>query len=148
MNTMNIRNSIFILSFALVAGIGCVADQASAPAADDSADLEIELAQPQPEVPLCSRCSLGKAGGYTTGDDELSIELDAIYNGKVSGVMLTTWNSAGIPSYHSFDSSVIDDINDPYTEITLAYVEAPTAMSAQLTWTYTGGTQLNTVTVD
>jgi hypothetical protein len=144
---MNIRTSIFTLTFGLVAGIGCVADQAPVSDGNDSANLEIELAQPQPDVPLCSRCSLGKAGGFTSGDDELSIDIDNSYNGNVSGVMLTTWTSAGIPSYHYFGSSVISDINDPYTEITLLYVEAPAAVSAQLTWTYTGGTQLNSITV-
>jgi hypothetical protein len=144
---MNIRTSIITLTFALVAGIGCAADQAPVPAADDSADLEIELAQPQPQVPLCSRCNLSKTGGFTAGDDELSIDIDNSYNGNVTGVMLTTWNAAGTPSYHYFGSAEIADINDPNTEITLIYVEAPTAASAQLSWTHTGGTQLNSIPV-
>lgn len=144
---MTIRTSIFTMTFALVAGIGCVADEAPASTINDSANLEIEFAQPQPEVPLCSRCNLSKTGGYTAGDDKLSMDIDNSYNGNVTGVMLTTWNSAGTPSYHYFGSSVVDDINDPYTEITVAYVEAPTATSAQLTWTHTGGTQLNSIAV-
>jgi hypothetical protein len=146
---MNIRTSIFTLSFAIVAGIGCAADQASEPATDDSADLEIELAQPQPQVPLCSRCNLAKSKGFTTGDDQMSIDIDNSYNGTVTNVMLTTWNtSGGTPTYHYFGSSVIDDINASNTETTLVYVEAPVAVAAELTWTHTGGTQLNTVTVE
>jgi hypothetical protein len=146
---MNIRTSIFTLAFALVAGIGCVADQAPVSTNNDSADLEIELAQPQPQVPMCSRCNLAKTKGFTTGDDELSIDIDNSYNGNVTGVMLTTWNTTGgTPTFHYFGSSVIDDINSSATETTLVYVEAPVAVAAQLTWTHTGGTQLNTVTIE
>jgi hypothetical protein len=145
---MNIHKTIITLSFALVAGIGCNAEQAAAPGTNDSTNQEIDLAQPQPEVPLCSRCNLTKAGGWTFNDDELSIEIDSSYNGEVTGAMLTTWNGAGTPKYTVLDSEVIYDINDPYTEETIVHVHAPFAVTAQLTWTHTGGTQINPVSVE
>jgi hypothetical protein len=92
---MKIRNTILTLTFALVAGIGCDADRDPAPAADVSIDSEIELAQPQPQVPLCSRCGVSTELDTTFGNDELSIDIDNAFNGTVSSVTLTTWDSTG-----------------------------------------------------
>ena len=145
---MNIRNSIITAAFVLSAGF-VVVDQAPTVSAGDSADSEAEFAAPQPEIPVCSRCNLAKRGGYTTGDDELSIEIDAVYKGEVSWVMMTTWDSASSPSYHYFaTSTVLDSINDPEIEEVIVYVEAPDAVTAQLLWVHSGGSQLNTVTID
>lgn len=145
---MNIRNSILTAAFVLSAGF-VVVDQAPSVTAGDSAASEAEFAAPQPEIPLCSRCDLAKRGGYTTGDDELIIELDEIYKGDVTWVMMTTWDSANNPSYHYFSTStVLASINDPEIEEVLVYVEAPDAVTAQMLWVYTGGSQTNTVTVD
>lgn len=147
---MHIRNTIIISAFALVAGIGCDADRESAPVADDSINPEIELAQPQPEVPLCSRCNVGKSGGTIAFDDVLEIDIDNNFNGNVISATVTTWDSAGNPSYHYFysTSALIYDINDPYTETSVAYIEASTAVSAQILWVHTGGTQVDPVTVE
>ena len=145
---MNIRNSIIAAAFALSAGF-VVADQASTVSVANSTGSEAEFATPQPEIPLCSRCNLAKPRGYTTADDELSIELDSIYKGEVSWVMMTTWDSASNPSYHYFaTSTVLDSINDPDIDETIVYVEAPDAVTAQLLWVHSGGSQLNTVTVE
>jgi hypothetical protein len=147
---MKIRNTILTLTFALVAGIGCDADRDSAPAAEVAIDSEIELAQPQPNVPACSRCVAEKAPPNTVfGDDTLSIDIDNAFNGHIISVTLTTWDSAGNPSYHYFPSTstVVADINDPYTEETVTYIEATTAVSAQLLWVRTDGTSIEPIPV-
>lgn len=145
---MNIRNSIITAAFVLSAGF-VVADQAPSVSSSNSADSEAEFAAPQPEIPVCSRCNLGKTGDYVPNNDELSIEIDAVYKGEVSWVMMTTWDSASNPSYHYFSTStVLNSINDPDIDETIVYVEAPDAVTAQLLWVHSGGSQLNTVTVE
>jgi subtilisin family serine protease len=109
-----------------------------------------DLASPQPEIPLCSRCSLGKAGGFLPNDDELSMTIDPAYAGQILALKLVLTDSAGTPSYHSFDSDVVDSLNrQPYpVDITRVLVEAASAQDAALQFALADGTvQTNRITI-
>lgn len=109
-----------------------------------------DLSSPQPEVPMCSRCNLGKAGGFTAGDDKLSMTIDPSYAGQILGLQLVLMDAIGTSSYLRFDADVIDSLNrQPYpVDITTVMVEAATAKDAALLFMLVDGTkQTNRITV-
>jgi hypothetical protein len=109
-----------------------------------------DLASPQPEVPLCSRCNLTKAGGFTVKDDELSMTIDPAYAGQVLGLKLVLLDAAGTASYYGFDTAVIDSLNSqPYpVDVTQVLVEAAKAQSAALKFMLVDGSeQTNRITI-
>jgi hypothetical protein len=109
-----------------------------------------DLASPQPDVPMCSRCNLGKSGGFLPNDDELSMTIDPTYAGQILAVKLVLMDAAGTPSYHALDSDVVDSLNrQPYpVDITRVMVEAAGAESAALSFALVDGSlQTNRITV-
>jgi hypothetical protein len=109
-----------------------------------------DLASPQPQPPMCSRCNLAKAKGFLSNDDELSMTIDPSYAGQILAVRLFMMNSAGVYSTLTLDSSVVDSLNaQPYpVDITRALVEASTAQSAALNFMLVdGSTQTNQIRV-
>jgi hypothetical protein len=109
-----------------------------------------DLSSPQPDVPLCSRCNLGKGGGILANDDPLSMTIDPSYAGQILGLKLVLMDAAGTTSYHGFDSEVVDSLNaqpDP-VNITRVMVEAPDARDAALQFVLIDGSmQTNRITI-
>jgi hypothetical protein len=109
-----------------------------------------DLSSPQPDVPLCSRCNLTKAGGFLPNDDELSMTIDAAYAGQILGLKLVLTDAAGTPSYHGFDPEVVESLNSqPYpVNVTLVMVEAAGARDAALQFSLVdGSTPTNRITI-
>lgn len=109
-----------------------------------------DLASPQPEVPLCSRCNLGKSGGFTANDDDLSMTIDPSFAGQILSVKLILSDAAGTPSYYQLDSDVIDSLNrQPYpVDVTRVLVEGEGAADAALQFMLIDGSvQTNRITI-
>jgi hypothetical protein len=109
-----------------------------------------DLTSPQPEVPLCSRCNIGKVGGFLPNDDELSMTIDPAYAGQIIALKLVLMDAAGTPSYIGLDAEVVDSLNSqPYpVDITRVLVEAASAESAALQFVLVDGSaQTNRITV-
>lgn len=107
-----------------------------------------ELADPQPELPLCSRCNMVVAAGNLTGDDSVKMTTDATYDGQVVSATLTILDAAGTPSDYVFGPDVITSLNNPTSDVTVTYVDAPTTMSATLNFGLLDGTtQSNSIPV-
>jgi hypothetical protein len=109
-----------------------------------------DLASPQPEIPLCSRCGLAKAGGFLPNDDDLSMTIDPSYAGQIVAVRLFLMDAAGTPSAIGLDPEVVESLNSqPYpVDITRVLVEASTAQSAALNFLLADGSmQTNQIRV-
>jgi hypothetical protein len=109
-----------------------------------------DLTSPQPEVPLCSRCNIGKVGGFKPNDDELSMTIDPTYAGQILAIKLVLMDAAGTPSYIRMDAEVVNSLNSqPYpVDITRVLVEAASAESAALQFMLVdGSTQTNRITL-
>jgi hypothetical protein len=109
-----------------------------------------DLASPQPQVPMCSRCNLAKSKSLQAYDDELTMTIDPSYAGQIMAVRLITMDSAGVFRTLSLGSEVIDSLNaQPYpVDITRVLVEAPNAQSAALSFMLIdGSSQTNQIRV-
>ncbi|MFV8749608.1 S8/S53 family peptidase [Nannocystaceae bacterium ST9] len=107
-----------------------------------------ELADPQPEKPICARCNMVVASGSTFGDDSVKMTTDAVYDGQVTAAWITVVDGAGMPAVINFDATVITSINSPTTDVTVAYVDAPATVSATLNFSLADGTtQANSISV-
>lgn len=128
-----------------------VATAAQFPTCDPPTEMgSTDLASPQPEVPLCSRCNLSKTGGFLANDDELSMTIDPSYAGQILGLKLVLMDAAGTASYHGFESDVVDSLNrQPYpVDITRVLIEAAGAQGAALQFALADGSiQTNRITV-
>jgi hypothetical protein len=120
------------------------------PSCDGSDMGTTDLASPQPDVPLCSRCNLAKTTGDVAGDDRLSMTIDPSYAGMITGLMLITVDPVGVRSYRRFASEVIDSLNaqpDP-VDVTQVWVDTSNAVSAGLEFSLVdGSTQSNRILV-
>jgi subtilisin family serine protease len=109
-----------------------------------------DLTSPQPEMPICSRCDLGKGGGFTTDDDRLSMTIDPSYAGAIVGVTLITVDDLGARSFRTFGEEVGKSLNDQPepVDVTVVYVDEPNAVSASLQFELVDGSiQTNRITV-
>jgi hypothetical protein len=107
-----------------------------------------ELADPQPETPICSRCNMIVPAGNITGDDILKMTTNPEYDGLVVTASLTTVDGAGMPTIYPLDGSVILSLNSPITNVTTVYLDAPTAVAATLNVELVDGTkQANSIPV-
>jgi hypothetical protein len=105
----------------------------------------VDLTSPQPEVPLCSRCNLAKAGGNITADDQLTMSIDPSYAGLIAGVKLVLKDAVGDPTYYPLAPEVIDSLNaQPYpVDVTIVFVEAAGASGASLSFLLVDGSVQN-----
>jgi subtilisin family serine protease len=109
-----------------------------------------DLASPQPQVPLCSRCNLAKAGGFQSNDDELSMTIDPAYAGQILSFKLIMTDTSGTTSSHGFGLEVTESLNQqPYpVDVTKVHLEAETAVDAALQFYLVDGTsQTNRITI-
>jgi len=74
--------------------------------------------------------------------------VDPAFEGSIIDLELVTYDAYSIATTHTFPSSVIDDLNDTNTNLTIVYVDSPDAVAAELDWTFTGGTQTDVITVN
>ncbi len=106
------------------------------------------LADPQPEKPVCSRCNIVVPAGSIMSDDSVKMTTDLVYDGLVTSVSLITVDGAGTPTVITFGADVVASVNSPTSDVTLAYVHAPNTISASLVFGLVGGTtQSNSITV-
>ena len=107
-----------------------------------------ELADPQPELPVCARCNMVVPAGSVVGDDSIKMTTDPIYDGQVVAAWVTVVDGAGFPSVINFDATVIASLNSVITDVTVSYVQAPNTVSATLNFALVNGTtQSNSIPV-
>jgi hypothetical protein len=107
-----------------------------------------DLADPQPESPICSRCNMLVPAGGLTGDDNLKMTTNAEYDGLVVSATLVTLNANGLTSDYVLDATAIASLNSPTTNVTVVYLEAPNTVSATLNVGLVDGTmQANPIPV-
>ena len=124
----------------------------AAPDCSTPPDLSI-LAKPQPEIPVCSHCSIDippEDATSSTGDDTLIINIDSSYDSLVDGVKLTVYDGTRTILTYDLDSYAagLDS-----TTVTTIGVHAPNTIKAYLEFTLDDGsggsvTQSNAVTVN
>jgi hypothetical protein len=139
------KKTMFGITLVLGLGLACGGDDV---ALDSSApEVDIELGQAQPDVPICSRCNLVMGLAGVNDDDELNIVIDAQFEGSITDVELTTYDSSSVATDLTLDSWVVDDLNDSSTNITTVYVDVPDAVQAELTFTHASGVQTDSIYV-
>ena len=138
---MKTAKILFSLTLAttLIAGIGSLAtaDLSGAAASDD-----IELAQPQPEFPICPRCYL-----TTENPGELVMAIDASYEGELTSATLVTYDASNNPTSFPLSSAVVDDLNDPTTNVTVVSITDTDAVAAEIDFVTVAGSQTDTIWV-
>lgn len=139
------KNTTFTFTLAFAMMLACGGPEAAR--GGNSADLGIELAKPQPEVPVCARCNMVMGDFAIDDDDQLAMVIDSSYEGDILDVDLTTYDASNVATVLGLSSAVVDDLNDPNTNVTVVKVDTPDAVRADLTFTYTGGTQVNVISV-
>lgn len=108
-----------------------------------------ELADPQPEYPICSRCNMYVPSGTSPSDDVVYMSIDPIYKGQVTAVTLITYDATSNPTSYNLGAAIVGSINDPSTNVTKALVDAPFAASAALEFTLAdGSSQSNSIAID
>lgn len=106
------------------------------------------LADPQPEEPLCPHCNINIPPGTGTGDDEVRMTLGAGWAPLISALKLVTYDSGRNPLSYSLDPSVVISLQDPTVDVTSVFVDAPNTVSATLEFTLVDGrTQSNPIPV-
>ena len=86
--------------------------------------LDLNLAQPQPEKPICAVCNVNVPNGIIVNDDELSMIINTEYVGEVNDLEFIVYTDTAVTTY-TFDSSVVDDLNDSATTETIVMMEVP-----------------------
>jgi hypothetical protein len=99
--------------------------------ADASAEVTLEssLARPQPQKPICSVCGVDGPGPFPpppppSANQELSMIINSEYVGAIEDLQFVVYTDTDKITY-SFDSSVIDDLNDPTTNETIVMMNIP-----------------------
>ncbi len=98
-----------------------------------------ELADPQPELPVCSRCSAEIAAGNYLDDDVVNISIEPSYKGSVTSATLVVYDVTRAPKAYPFDGSVVALINNPAVDVTVVTVDAPQTSSALLKFALADG---------
>ncbi|MEL6343488.1 MAG: hypothetical protein AAFV53_10165 [Myxococcota bacterium] len=95
---------------------------------------------PQPEVPICSRCTLGKPPKFASGEDAtLSVLIDKRSLADViCDMTLTTYDAIGDETVTVFSDDVIDEINKSDWTTAIS-VDTPDAQRAVLTFELSDG---------
>lgn len=114
------------------------------------------LADPQPEVPVCPYCNIDipPEDDSVDPDDVLSMSLHAEYATEtILGVTLTTYDSARTATVHRFATEVIDSLNDGSSGVTTVTLDVPDATVASLEFTIESASgdvysQANAITVN
>jgi hypothetical protein len=108
------------------------------PVADQAAPDTTNLARPQPDTPICGHCKSDISPGAVADDDELSMIINSAYIGSIDDVVLVTYTSTEVNTY-TFDSSVIDDLNDSQTYETIVMMDIPGTQRAKLIFSFASG---------
>ena len=146
-SNIEMKNTTFAFTLALSFASMLACGGQDAVSTGNSADRAIELAQPQPEKPICSRCNMVIGDFATNDDDQLAMVIDSSYEGRLLSVVLTTYDANSVATAINLSSSVVYDLNDPATNVTVVMVDTPDAVAASLAFTYTGGSQVNVISV-
>lgn len=132
----------------LVAAIAALSACESRPAAEPAGTLpQQDLASPQPHKPVCANCSVGIGSAAVPDDDELSVAILSEYVGEVEDLSFIEYTSTSVNT-HTFDSSVIDDLNDPNTYDTVVYFHVPTILRGLVVFEIDGSTYYEPVFID
>ena len=107
---------------------------------------EVAMARPQPEMPVCSRCSL--VSPQSSGDKfELGLVVDPVFEGEIVNVVLYTTDSSNVTTTHTFGVAVIADLNSVDSNITILEIDEDDIVMATLIWSVGDPVETSTETV-
>ncbi|WP_146660468.1 S8/S53 family peptidase [Enhygromyxa salina] len=114
------------------------------------------LADPQPEVPVCPYCNIDvpPAAASTDPDDVLSMSIHPDYASyTILDLTMTLYDSTRTETTYSFDSAVIASLNNGGTGVTTVTFDVPDTIAASLEFellspTGVVSTQLNGIVVN
>ncbi|MCA9699213.1 MAG: hypothetical protein KC431_16940, partial [Myxococcales bacterium] len=110
-----------------------------------------DLASPQPDVPICSRCNLPKKDpDDDDADDQLVLTIAPPFAGLITGITLVTTDEIGAPTVLLLNPLVIASVNaQPHpVDVTRVAINVPDAVAASLVFQLVdGSTQTNQITV-
>ncbi|PRP92838.1 Subtilase family protein [Enhygromyxa salina] len=109
------------------------------------------LLDPQPETPICSHCSIDVPKGGSSGDDQLTMDVDPLYKGDISSATLVSYDASRAATTYVLDSSTITALNRSTTDLVSVTLDVPDTISAVLEFEVDKGgrttTQSNPITV-